>query len=215
MPRSNASMARPIKSATLKSATLVLAKWLKLFTLRTLFLAVLGFLAGGIIHICYTLAIPYASDASAYKHLAPKLPINQITLADPVAGGEQLLPFVTPGVRYALCHYNIHRGPVKITARLLDPSWTLALYTPFGDNFYVASGLETKRLDIAFELVPPGERFLGLFSTARTVATDRNKIPVPSTSGLLVIRAPIGGAAFAREVDEALKLASCTQPALQ
>ena len=182
-------------------------KWLRTLSWRTL---VAGVMAGAIIHICTTLAIPYTNNASAYMKLAPNLPLNQLVIAPPATPRTQLLPFVMPDVRYALCRFSIHRSPVRVRARLLDPSWTLALYTPAGDNFYIAMGLSSRRLDIAFDLVRPAPRFLGIFSTSHNIGTDQTKVPTPDETGLLVIRAPINGAAYSNEVEKALKQARCS-----
>lgn len=181
-------------------------KWLKILSWRAL---LAGVLLGAIIHIGTTLAIPYTSNASAFMKLAPQLPTNKLVIVPPASPKRQLLPFMMPNVRYALCRFNIHRSPVRIRAQLLDPSWTLALYSKAGDNFYIAMGLSSRRLDISIDLVRPAAKFLGLFSTSNSLAADQTKVPVPHETGLLVIRAPINGTAFADEVDRALKQASC------
>jgi len=185
---------------------------MKLKTLLTIFnwRAILaGILAGGIIHIVVTLAIPYISTSSAFIQISAAIPGNKLTIAPIASARSQLMPFMTPDVRYALCRYDIARGPVRISARLLDPSWTLALYTPQGDNFHTTSGLATRRNDVSFDLVPPAPKFLGLFPTSVPTTSERVTVNVPQKIGLMVLRAPINGTAFTEEVDKTLKLASC------
>ena len=181
-------------------------KWFSILSWHTI---IAGILAGGIIHILATLAIPYTASTTAYKQLAPSLPVNKLVVTPVASAKSQTLPFMTPEVRVALCRYNISRGPVRISARLLDPSWTLALYTPQGDNFHTTTGLSSQRNDVTFDLISPAPKFLGIFQTSTRPAQDRVTVTVPQKTGLMVLRAPINGTAFTQEVTDAMKLASC------
>ena len=169
-----------------------------------------GILAGGIVHILVTLAIPYYSPKTPFRMLAATLPLNQMTIAPATTSRSQLLPYMTPQVRHAFCRYDIHRGPVRISARLLDPSWTLAFYTPQGDNFHTVTGLATRTNDVTFDLVRPADRFWGLFSFRKAVRTDRPTVETPQKTGLVVLRAPVNGTAFTSQTVKALELARCT-----
>ena len=180
--------------------------WFRKFGVRPL---AGGILAGGILHICTTLAIPYTSTTAAYRSLKTSLPKNQMMILPPASAENQLLPYMTPEIRIAICRYDISREPVQITANLLDPSWTLALYTPQGDNFYIATGSPNRPLKVSFDLVPPAERFLGIFKTSQSVASDKQQVEVPDKQGVVIIRAPINGTAFAQEVETALRLSNC------
>ena len=181
-------------------------KWLKILSLRAI---VAGCIAGGILHILIALAIPYVNTTSAFNNVAPVLPENKLLIAPVATSKSALLPFMTPEVRYALCRYNIHKGPVRISARLLKPSWTLALYTPQGDNFHTTTGLASQKNDVTFDLIPPAKKLFGLFSLSTPTASDRVTVQVPGKTGLMVLRAPISGTAFTDEVEKTLQLASC------
>ena len=183
-----------------------LIKWLSKLSWRA---CLAGILAGGIIHIVVTLAIPFVAKSKAFVQIARLLPENKLKIISHVTARTQILPFMTPDVRYALCRYNIARGPVRISARLLDPSWTLALYTPQGDNFHITTGLASQRNDVSFDLVPPAPKLLGIFPTTVRTVSDRVMVNVPEKTGLMLLRAPVHGTAFAAEVDKTLQLASC------
>ncbi len=181
----------------------------KLFRLLSWRAILAGILAGGIIHIIAVLAIPYIASTSAYVQLSPILPLNKLMIAPVANARSTLMPFMTPDVRYALCRYDISRGPVRISASLLDPSWTLALYTPQGDNFHTVTGLNSRQNNVSFDLIPPAPKFLGIFTTSARTASDRVTVNVPQKIGLMVLRAPISGAAFTQEVETTLKLTKC------
>ena len=77
------------------------------------------------------------------------------------------------------------------------------------ENFYYALGLASRDFDVSFNLVPPGQRFLGIFPSKRNAPSDRAQVQVPGKEGLLVLRAPMNGTSYAGEVDAALKRTDC------
>ena len=165
----------------------------------------------GIIHIASTLIVPKLATPSAYHRLSAALPVNSMRVLPPATATTQVLPFVGPDVRLAVCRYDVSEGPVQISAVLPESGWTLGLYTPDGDNFYAITAQELRRTDVRFTLAPPAERFLGLFNWGRTADTTTTQITVPQTTGVVVLRAPLRGRAYQYETESMLALAQCAK----
>lgn len=174
-------------------------------------IVVAALISVGILHILATLATPSLTAASAYARLKVQLPANKMVVLDPLAPDKQVLPFLSADSRYAMCRFDMAKGPVAVAATLPDAGWSLALYTPQGDNFYVATGTQGQRSDLSIMLVSTDERFMGLTPEARGLPADRiASLPVAARQGLAVIRAPDRGHAFKAMTESMLKLAACS-----
>lgn len=185
----------------------LIPNWLK----RLRWAAILtALVAGGIIHISATLMMPQLATASSVQRLADQLPLNRMRVLPPSTAGSQLLPFIGPDVRMAVCRYDVTDGPIKVTAVLPDKGWTVSLYTLQGDNFYALPSQDFRRLEVGFQLVPQAERYLSIFSLGRSAETNASQVAVPQMQGLIVIRAPLHGRAFQSEAEALLSRAQCT-----
>lgn len=174
-------------------------------------LVVAALLSVGILHILATLATPSLSTGSAFARLKAELPANRMLVLPPPSPDKQVLPFLAADARYAMCRFDMAKGPVAVAATLPDAGWSLALYTPQGDNFYVATGTEGQRSDLSVLLVSSDERFMGLTPEARGIPADRMAtVAVGARQGLAIVRGPDRGFAFTAMTEAVLKLASCT-----
>ncbi|MEZ5816289.1 MAG: DUF1254 domain-containing protein [Hyphomicrobiaceae bacterium] len=172
--------------------------------------ALVALVAGGIIHISATMALPQLAKASAFQRLSQSLPVNRMRILPPVDAKSQPLPYLGPDVRLAVCQFDVSDGPVAVKVALPDPGWMLGLYTTSGDNFYVLPAQEGRATELTLTLIPRGERSFSLLTLGgRTTQTSISQIEVPEKTGFAVVRAPMRGRAFAGEIEEILKLAGC------
>ena len=173
---------------------------------------VAALLSVGILHILATLAAPSLTNVSAFALLKKHLPkANSMVVFDAPAPDRQPLPYLSADARYAMCRFDMGKGPVAVSATLPDVGWSLALYTPQGDNIYVATGTQGQRSDLSILLVSSDERFMGITPEARGLPADRiATLPVASRQGLAVVRAPDRGLAFKAMTESMLKLAACS-----
>ncbi|MBV1695053.1 MAG: hypothetical protein KGP27_11380 [Hyphomicrobiales bacterium] len=165
--------------------------------------------AGGILHILVVLAVPTLGWGSAFSRLAADLPLNKMVILPASAPGRSVLPFLAPDMRYAMCRYEVIGGPVKVTATLPEVGWSLAVYTPQGDNFYAAPAHETRRTDLAFTLLPASDRLINLTPGQRRADVDIGSVTSPSREGLIVLRAPVKGESYLSTLEPFLRSASC------
>lgn len=167
-------------------------------------------LAGGVVHILATLVVPKLATGTAWQKVGTSLPTNRMIVLPPATPDKQVLPFVGPDVRLAICRYDVGNGPVNIVATLPDKGWTLGIYTPAGDNFYAIPAQDFRRVEVRFVLSPPAEKFLGMFEWGRQPDSTAGNIAVPTTQGLVVLRAPLRGRAYTSEIEAVLARAQCT-----
>ena len=184
----------------------VVPEWMRKLSWQT---ALLALVSGGIIHIIATLVIPQFATASGVKRLAGSLPVNRMQVLAKVTAENQIVPFVGPDVRLAVCRYDVTNGPVNVSATLPDKGWSLGIYTLQGDNFYVVPAPDFRRGEVSFQLIPPAEKVLGFFNMGRSVEASASQIPVIQAQGLIVVRAPIRGRGYQAETEAYLQRAQC------
>jgi len=171
-------------------------------------LVVASVLLIGIVHICATLAAPVFSSGHAYQLLRDKLPPNRMVVLPPQAPARQLLPYLPPDMLYAMCRYDLTGGPVAVTAVVADAGWALSLHSPRGGNYYVLPGQQQRRTEVSLLVVPSGPD--AALIPRRESPTDSH-IASPTLEGLIVVRGPLRGLAWAAETEATLRRATCTQ----
>ena len=188
-------------------------------SLRTFYWGSVSIVLGAILHVTYVLAAPHLATGTAWQQLSPQLPINTMKLLPVVQPGAQPLPFMAPDVRYAMCRFDLAAGALEIKSRLLDPTWSISLFTAQGANFSTFTTLDLMKPQIELVVAPNTERTL--LQSVQTFLTRSERetrgqrdpgivITAPSREGLAVIRAPIMGVAFQKEIEAALASATCT-----
>lgn len=189
-----------------------------LLTWRTAYWAAAGLILAGILHIVLVVAAPFTARNTAWQRLGSTLTSNAMRLLPPATPGNQMLPYMAPDVRYAVCRFDLSNGPVLVRSRFLDAAWSLALYTPLGDNFFAMTSADLQKPEIELLLSPPQERGLleltqDLFARSPRASRDVRDVALsvtaPGTEGLAVLRAPSMGTAFDQETETALSKAVC------
>ncbi len=165
-------------------------------------------LLAGIVHICATLAAPMLTSRHAFLQLRDKLPANSMVVLPPQAPAQQLLPYLPPHMLYAICRYDLAGGPVAVRATVAGAGWALSLHATQGENFYVLPGQPLRRTEVSLLVVPKGPEAPLI---PRSESTADTPVVSPTREGLIVLRAPVRGLAWAAETEAMLQRASCTQ----
>ncbi len=177
-------------------------KWFRLIAGEWKLIAA-ALVAGAMIHILATLYGANIAQSRAFTAIAGRLPVNQAVFADPVTPVNQPLPFFAPGSFYSYCRYDASMARVRLTAKLPGAGWSLALYTPKGENFYYVAGTDARETDVKLILVPPGNIFVDAAPANTPVSGPVvPRVQLPEAEGLAILRAPIKGYAFRRQADE-------------
>ena len=166
----------------------------------------------GIIHISTVLLIPYLAPNNAWARLSAISPNNMQVLAPADSKTPSVLPMLSPDVRYAVCRYDISKGPVMVTAELPDSLWSISIYNRFGDNFYVLRGKDLKLPLVRMKLFQKKKTLLDILRGGENKVTqdDEISVDVGDLQGIVLIRAPLTHAAFDQKAISFLSNASCT-----
>ncbi|MCH9765892.1 MAG: hypothetical protein K0U34_07875 [Alphaproteobacteria bacterium] len=172
-----------------------------------------GVCAVGMLHIIAVFTEPRLAQSNAYARLAPNLPLNKMVVMPPITSDNQPLPFLSPDARYAVCRFITAYGPVAFNAVLLGPGWLATVYSEDGASLNTTVAVpERNQTIVALRLVPSDDRFMGLTpQAAGRSAKSTTALPVGAKSGIIVVRAPNRGPAFADLHEAALLQASCRQ----
>ncbi len=165
--------------------------------------------AAAIVHLIATFMAMSDTRTSAYQRLS-SLPVNSMKLQPPLTPGQQLLPFLAPDARYAICRFSALKAPVEVTAVLPGLGWTLGVYHPDGSTGYFAAGASGHPTTVALTVLPGDDRFLGLSPQALgKPAGAAAQVTVTAKEGLVVVRAPDTGASYRQIEEAALAKAVC------
>lgn len=181
----------------------------RLLAADVLRIATAAFLMGAILHLCTTFVLARIGATQPFSKVVKALPINEVRLLPPVTPKTQVLPFEAADVITTACAFDASQGPVLVRAVLAGAGWTLALYSPTGTNFYSIAGQDGRRTEIALMLVPAGDEFVPMPRDPTGQQQRIEQVTLPAKAGLMLLRAPLPGQAWRREIETDLKLASC------
>ena len=175
----------------------------------SLHVVLVALVTGGLVHITSTLAIPYMGTVTAVDRVSAGLSLNTMHILPPATPGNELLPFNDPTHQLAVCPFDLDGGLLTVTATLPDPGWSLAIYTPLGDNYYAVAAAGLRQSEVTLVLEPTRATLLNLFGIGTAPNFDPSRIQAPESRGLIVIRAPRHGHAFDARTAETLSRARC------
>lgn len=180
---------------------------IRLFSLR--FVAILVCLTG-IAHIVSTFASMRDTSRSAHSRLTPALTANTMTIMPPVTPATQFLPFLSSDARYSVCRFDARQAAVSVNAELLDRGWTVGVYNSDGSSAYFSAAPAGRITHIALTIVAGDDRFMGLTPEARGKITSAEApLTVTAKEGLVVVRAPDKGLAYAAQTAADLSRSTC------
>lgn len=166
--------------------------------------------AASVLHILATLALPHLVPNQPFSRLTAEVPLHTMTILPPVTPSTQKLPFMSADALYAICPFDTHKMPVTVNADLPAPGWSLALYSPEGENFYVAVASPGRPTNVSLLLTATDDRFNGLTPQARGLSPpDAAQLKVPADKGFVLLRAPDQGHAYRQQNLNALRSAKC------
>jgi uncharacterized membrane protein len=163
----------------------------------------------GLIHIVAVLTLPMLAPRDASARLAALGPANTMIQLPPPKPGRQVMPLMAPDVRYAICRYDLSKGPVRLKARIADGNWIIAFYTPLGENYYTVVGGDLKRPDVDL-IVATEDQTIAEVGVDSPEAFD-NVVVVnsPVVEGIALVRAPLTGESRSAEAVRALNDTYC------
>lgn len=166
------------------------------------------------IHIAAVLSLPYLAPKNAWARVTALTDANRMVVLPAASPSHQSLPLMAPDVRYGICRFNLDNGPVRLSTQILDDLWSIAFYTPSGENFYAITGRELKRSQI--EIIISTQNEVGVKAGASLLDEIEDLVVVdsPVREGIVVIRAPLLGPSYAVQTEAALHRGSCSKSLL-
>jgi uncharacterized membrane protein len=170
----------------------------------------LGLVLAGLIHVVAVLTLPLLAPKDAEARLAALGPTNTMIQLPPAVPGRQVMPLMAPDVRYAICHFDLSNGPVRLKARLADNYWLIGIYTPLGENFYAVASSDLKRRDVDLVIATADQTVEEAGVDAPASYEDLVVVNSPVVEGIAVIRAPLVGPSHSERAEQDLKATSCS-----
>lgn len=169
----------------------------------------LGLVLAGLIHVVAVLTLPMLAPRDAQARLAALGPTNTMIQLPAPAPGRQVMPMMAPDVRYAVCRYDLSKGPVRLRARIADGLWLIAFYTPLGENFYAIAGADMKKSEVDLIIATVDQTVAEVGVDSPEAFDNVVVVSSPVVEGIALIRAPLAGPSRSAEAERALKATYC------
>lgn len=169
---------------------------------------------GAAIHICIILFMPYVAMGDAWGRLEETAKLNELAILPSAGDHPRPIAFMAPDVRYAACRYDLSNGPLQLRSPLPNELWSIALYTRHGENYYLISGRDVQSqavnlLVVVDKTINNEKQDDQNFAATGNAVLREITVSAPSSTGIIIIRAPIPTPAVATEVSNQLKQAFC------
>ena len=169
----------------------------------------LGLVLAGLIHVVAVLTLPMLAPRDAQARLAALGPANTMIQLPAPAPGRQVMPMMAPDVRYAVCRYDLSKGPVRLRAQIADGLWLIAFYTPLGENFYAVVGADMKKPEVDLIIATVDQTVAEVGVDSPEAFDNVVVVSSPVVEGIALIRAPLAGPSRSAEAERALKATYC------
>jgi uncharacterized membrane protein len=139
------------------------------------------------VHLLSAWAFPRVVMTAVLRNVPAGIDAGQAFLPPPPDHLQRRIVLPSPDLLYALCPYDLSRGPLHITAAPVSGRyWSIALYADNTDNFFVQNDREAAGAPVSLWL-----RAAGTPSGAPPAGS--RVVTAPSPRGLLLMRVLHGG----------------------
>ena len=137
-----------------------------------------GLLLGLIIHLTLILGLPKLQPNAVWTYVSQLGEPGEVVTLDRIEAGEENKLHLDPEMAYAICRFDLARGPGVLSGPLPDDFWSLGVFDLDGVAVYST----TNRSGIGKSLE------LGVFNSAQTRLLAEQQIALQE--GLLIIESP-------------------------
>ena len=151
------------------------------------------FALAGIVHIASVLLMPRLAPRDAYTRLAAFIAQGGLRPLPAAEPGQEILPFLDPAFAYAVCGYDLARGPLRIRAAVVPgPFVSMSFRSRKGQLFYSLTDRAASRGKIDIVVLTTAQ-------LAEAEAQDSDDEPVqelrllaPELQGFVLLRSLAG-----------------------
>lgn len=167
-----------------------------------------GLLLGGLVHLVSVLALPRIASQDAYSRLERITPVNAVKalpLADP---NNAPIPFMDPAFATAICRYDLSSGPIKLAVPVSQAYTSVSFYTDGDVAYYAINDRSAGRKVIELDLMTEAQH-TALPEDEEITAADRLIVDLPTSTGLIVLKALAADTGLMAQAQASLAAATC------
>lgn len=159
-----------------------------------------GWIAGGlilglIIHIISVLILPSMAEHNAWARLARYGGFNTLHVLPAATPQIEAIADMDPSIRYAICRYDLEKGPLKIVATIPQNYWSLAIYDQSGGNYFTLNNRSAGRDSLTLWIADQ-RQILALEPENQEDAEDRLIVKSLSRYGIAIFRILVASASY-------------------
>ena len=161
-------------------------------------------------HLSYVLFVPANQLQNKINAVVNEHGVNQLAFAIAGSAAAQIVQHPDELV-YAVCPFDLSRGPLLISSRVPDDYWSLEVYNERGGTIYTINDQQVPRKQFNLELYDDDPDPQTIVNTAQSSSSSSLiTILTGSTKGVVIIRSA-GATQLERTRSlEALKSSSCS-----
>jgi uncharacterized membrane protein len=176
---------------------------------RTFWL-IFGLLTAVAVHLAYILFVPPGQLNDRIAALIGEAGTNRLVVAEDGSAAAALASH-RGELAYAICAFDLSRGPLEIKARVPDQYWSIEVYGPRGNTIYTLNDIQAPRRQLSIFLHDENPDPQAIVEAAKSNNRGLNAITVltGTTTGIAVLRSAGAGALERRRALDAFNASSC------
>ena len=176
--------------------------------IRWMLLILGGVLLGGIVHLATVIILPRTATQDAYARLTPIVPVNTVVALPAPTPEKAVMPFMDPAFASAVCRYDLSQGPLKLTVPVSPAYTSVSFYTRNDVAYYAINDRAAGRRVIELDLMTTAQHDQ-VPEDEEITAADRLIVELPTSTGLIAIRAMAPEPGLMRAAQAAIAAAKC------
>ena len=175
---------------------------------RTLLFLAGGLMLGGIIHLAIVLLVPMYASHDAWAEMGRFGADRAFHLLPHPEAGNEAIPGMDPRFVQAECRFRLADGPLRVTAKMPDEFWSVAVFDRHGRNVYSLNDRATDGPNLALAVLT-AVQLAQLRQNPPASLESTITIDLPIDRGFVLLRAFVADASMLPAATAALAAADC------
>jgi uncharacterized membrane protein len=155
--------------------------------------ALAGLALAGIVHIASVLLMPRLAPRDAYTRLSAFIAPGGVRPLPAAEPGQEILPFLDPAFAYAVCGYDLAKGPLRIRAAVVPgPFVSMSFRSRKGQLFYSLTDRAASRGKIDIVVLTPAQLTEAEAQDNEDEPIQELRLLAPELQGFVLLRALAG-----------------------
>jgi uncharacterized membrane protein len=175
---------------------------------RTLLFVLGGLVAGGIIHLVIVLLVPMYASHDAWAEMGRFGADRAFHILPQPEAGNEIIPGMDPRLLQAECRFTLRDGPLRVTAKMPDEFWSVAVFDRRGRNVYSLNDRATEGPDLDLAVMT-AVQLAQMRQNPPASMENAITIDLPISDGFVLLRAFVPDASMLPQATAALTAADC------